>query len=88
METYTLDKFSFIHLDLYRLKNDAELDMLALRDYFDLQPVWCIEWPQRVSSGLPPANANLYLQYDAQTGRRQLRIEQNECVNIGLSIPC
>ncbi|MGH8443541.1 MAG: tRNA (adenosine(37)-N6)-threonylcarbamoyltransferase complex ATPase subunit type 1 TsaE [Nevskiaceae bacterium] len=58
-----------VHLDLYRLKDETELEPLGLRDYPPEQWWWLIEWPERAAQRLPPADLVIALGY-APTGRR------------------
>ncbi len=55
MEPYELDIISLYHFDLYRLADPEELDYLGLRDMVG-HGVLVFEWPERGSSGLPPAD--------------------------------
>jgi tRNA threonylcarbamoyladenosine biosynthesis protein TsaE len=45
-----------VHLDLYRLRDESELEALGLRDWAQPGFVWLIEWPERASGRLPPAD--------------------------------
>lgn len=57
-----------VHLDLYRLKDDTELEPLGLRDYPPEQWWWLIEWPERAEQRLPKADLVITLDH-APTGR-------------------
>jgi tRNA threonylcarbamoyladenosine biosynthesis protein TsaE len=59
MERYDFQSFKCLHLDLYRLENEAELDFLALRDLLDEHTVLLVEWPDRGGKSLPPADVEL-----------------------------
>jgi tRNA threonylcarbamoyladenosine biosynthesis protein TsaE len=62
VEPYLLPRFRVLHVDLYRLRDPAELDDLGLAD--ELGPpdaagrgsVLLAEWPQRGRGRLPPAD--------------------------------
>ncbi len=48
-----------LHLDLYRIGDAGELEFLALDDADTA--LWLIEWPERGSQGLPPADLRISL---------------------------
>lgn len=39
------------HFDLYRIHDESELDYIGFRDYFDVNSICCIEWPEKLSNG-------------------------------------
>lgn len=48
LEQYACDGVSVVHLDLYRLRGDAELENLGLRDWLAEPMRWVVvEWPER-----------------------------------------
>jgi tRNA threonylcarbamoyladenosine biosynthesis protein TsaE len=48
LEHYALDGLDVVHLDLYRLPGDAELENLGLRDWLSAPATWLlVEWPER-----------------------------------------
>lgn len=50
VETYLIEKMTVHHFDLYRIHDESELEMMGFRDYFTVDAVCCIEWPERVSN--------------------------------------
>jgi len=60
--TYTLvnahevGALTLVHLDLYRLRDPAELEHLGLREWGRPGCLWLIEWPERAVGLLPPAD--------------------------------
>lgn len=74
MEPYVAGGQSFLHLDLYRLVDPAEVENLGLRDYPLHTTIWLVEWPERGQGFLPPADVTLHLRH-AGAGR-ELEIEQ------------
>lgn len=63
---------SLVHLDLYRLNDEHELESLGLRDYPPERCWWLIEWPERAGARLPPADLVVTLQHDGATRRADL----------------
>jgi tRNA threonylcarbamoyladenosine biosynthesis protein TsaE len=65
--TYTLvnvheaGTLTLVHLDLYRLREPAELEHLGLREWARPGCLWLIEWPERAGGHLPPADLTIRL---------------------------
>ena len=53
LECYELGEVTVVHLDLYRLRDPAELEALGVRDLAQPGHVWLIEWPERGGALLP-----------------------------------
>ena len=69
LEPYEMSGRSLVHLDLYRLTDERELEPLGLRDYPPERCWWLIEWPERAAARLPPADLSVTLAH-AGNGRR------------------
>jgi tRNA threonylcarbamoyladenosine biosynthesis protein TsaE len=50
-----------VHLDLYRLRDPAELEHLGLREWARPGSLWLIEWPERAGGLLPPPDLTVRL---------------------------
>jgi len=51
LEQYDLGDLTVVHLDLYRLAGDAELENLGVRDWLANASTWVVfEWPERAPS--------------------------------------
>jgi tRNA threonylcarbamoyladenosine biosynthesis protein TsaE len=75
LETYPLGAVTVVHLDLYRLKDPAELEYLGLADYHRPGHLWLIEWPEHAANRLPPADLEFRFTIEA-AGHRIERIEK------------
>ena len=70
IESYALDIFTLHHLDLYRVRDPLELELLGLREFAD--DVLMIEWPEQGGKATPVADVELWLQHtDAEQRRLQ-----------------
>lgn len=69
LEPYEVGGRTLVHLDLYRLRDPAELESLGLRDYPRERCWWVVEWPERAGTLLPEPDVRLRLDHDP-AGRR------------------
>jgi tRNA threonylcarbamoyladenosine biosynthesis protein TsaE len=69
MEPYEAERFTLLHLDLYRLREVSELEALGLRDWARARTVWLVEWPQRAEERLPAADLQVALAIEAAAHR-------------------
>lgn len=71
LEQYACDGVSVVHLDLYRLRGDAELENLGLRDWLEEPMRWVVvEWPERAPRLAARCDLTLELAITAAGGRR------------------
>jgi tRNA threonylcarbamoyladenosine biosynthesis protein TsaE len=61
VELYDVGAVTVLHLDLYRLQDESELEALGLRDWAQPGFLWLIEWPERAVGCLPPADLGVEL---------------------------
>jgi tRNA threonylcarbamoyladenosine biosynthesis protein TsaE len=54
LDLHELGSQTVLHIDLYRLRDEAEIDSLGLRDWARPGCLWLIEWPERGAARLPP----------------------------------
>ena len=59
VELYPAGALTAVHVDLYRVRDAAELEALGLREWARRGHLWLIEWPERGGSRLPPADLTL-----------------------------
>jgi tRNA threonylcarbamoyladenosine biosynthesis protein TsaE len=88
IEPYELQHIAVYHLDLYRLTEARDLDMLALRDLLQPGSVLLVEWAERGGIALPNADLVLGLRYPETSGeqiqQRTLTIGANTIVGESL----
>lgn len=72
LEPYDIGGRTLVHLDLYRLNDERELEPLGLRDYPPERCWWLVEWPERGGARLPPADLVVTLAHDGATRRAAL----------------
>ncbi len=63
VETYPLADRTVHHLDLYRLGDPDELELIGVRDLATADAVWLVEWPERGGDRLPSIDWALTLDY-------------------------
>jgi tRNA threonylcarbamoyladenosine biosynthesis protein TsaE len=61
VELYAIGPATVVHLDLYRLREVAELEALGVRDWAGPGYLWLVEWPERVAGGLPRPDLEVVL---------------------------
>jgi tRNA threonylcarbamoyladenosine biosynthesis protein TsaE len=73
LEPYEAGGWLALHLDLYRLGDAEELEMLGLRDYHQGRSLWLVEWPGRGAGRLPQADAGLHFEAGSPAHRVSLQ---------------
>ena len=68
---YPTETASIAHLDLYRLDDPQELEMLGLADLLNDNSLLLIEWPEKGQGYIPKADIEINIVYQANpaTGR-------------------
>src|SRR6195256_1543219 len=61
LELYPPGAPPVVHVDLFRVRDAAELESLGLREWARTGHVWLIEWPERGGTRLPPADLSVAL---------------------------
>lgn len=63
------------HFDLYRLRNQIELEALGAEEYFYGQGICLVEWAERARAALPPQRREVVLEHcGPQTRRIALKV--------------
>jgi tRNA threonylcarbamoyladenosine biosynthesis protein TsaE len=71
LEHYDCDGLAIVHLDLYRLGGEDELENLGLRDWLgEPRTVLLVEWPERAPGLAARCDVVLELTVTAPTARR------------------
>ena len=61
----------FYHVDLYRINNSQEAEMLGLQEIFNNpQNIVAIEWAERIKDILPPKRTEVYFEHIDENTRR------------------
>jgi tRNA threonylcarbamoyladenosine biosynthesis protein TsaE len=69
VEPYNLGDRRIYHLDLYRLDDPEELELMGVRDYFDTEALCLVEWPERGEEILPAPDLRVQISREG-VGRR------------------
>jgi tRNA threonylcarbamoyladenosine biosynthesis protein TsaE len=77
VEVYKLSRLYLYHFDFYRFKNAKELQDLGFRESFDREAVCLVEWPEKASTELPPADLRISI-YPDNSGRRAEIVAKTE----------
>ncbi len=56
LELYPAGPLTLLHVDLYRLRDPADVESLGLREWAREGCVWLVEWPERAAGRLPLAD--------------------------------
>ena len=65
VELYTISRLNLYHFDFYRFRDPKEWDEAGFREHFDGDDVCIVEWPEKASGLLPPADLEIFLKTDA-----------------------
>ena len=59
VESYALEKYMLYHFDLYRFIDEDEWEAAGFREYFNIDTVCLIEWPEKAGHLLPTADIGI-----------------------------
>jgi len=68
VEGYDIGDRRAFHLDLYRIADPGELEWLGLDSLAEPGAIVLVEWPERGTGALPPADLEIHFRHEA-TGR-------------------
>lgn len=84
IEPYEIGDRTVYHLDLYRLVDPRDLEMLAIRDLLSAGSIVLVEWAEKAGKSLPVSDLTLNLRYVAGVkGESQRRIELLAATPVG-----
>ncbi|HEX3603163.1 MAG TPA: tRNA (adenosine(37)-N6)-threonylcarbamoyltransferase complex ATPase subunit type 1 TsaE [Steroidobacteraceae bacterium] len=72
VDTYSVAGLTCVHVDLYRLQTQSEVDELGLRDLLGPDNLMLIEWPEKGGRAVPPADLTIQLTYAGEARAAQL----------------
>ncbi len=72
IQQYDAPRGPVVHADLYRLRSDAELEMLGWAELVESAPVLLVEWPDRAINTLPRDTIHVVLGHDPENVHRRL----------------
>lgn len=61
IEPNATSSYNLYHFDLYRFTSEEEWDAAGFRDYFNLQSICMIEWPEKAVHVLPEPDIHVKL---------------------------
>ena len=71
---YSTDSAAIAHLDLYRLDDPEELDMLGLADLLNESSLLLIEWPEKGQHKIPTCNVLITITYTSDKKGRDINV--------------
>lgn len=77
---------TLVHMDLYRLRDPFEADVIGVWDYFRDENIVLIEWPEIICGDLPPDRYEVYLAGNGESSR-DMRLVSLGAVR-GLALGC
>lgn len=75
VEPYKLDLGHINHFDFFRIAHPDELDYIGIEEYFSVNTLSLIEWPEKGQSMLP--KNDLTVSVDFREGKRVIQMESN-----------
>jgi tRNA threonylcarbamoyladenosine biosynthesis protein TsaE len=88
LERYDVAAITVLHLDLYRLRDEAELETLGVRELHVPAHLWFVEWPEHAASRLPSADLGVALEPGSHYHRITIRAESQLGIAWLERVPC
>ena len=80
LNEYKIGTIILKHCDLYRIKDEKELDSIGIFENYS-QQIILIEWPEKIKNTKLKNIINLYFEYDKNYKNRYLTISSNNKIN-------
>ena len=74
---YKTPRFTFVHMDLYRLTGPDDLLAIGYPEYLETGAVVCVEWPDRAGNLIPPNAWHIAFSLTDEEEVRDLAISRN-----------
>ena len=85
VETYRTRSGPVVHIDLYRLEQETELETIGIRDHLDGESICLIEWPQKGAGMLPVPDILIRLEYAGARRRVMVTSRPGRALNLGIT---
>lgn len=69
------DRRRLVHMDLYRLGGESDLDALGFYEYLQSGDILCIEWPDRAGDSIPPDAIRIRFEIGPSQTERTLTVD-------------
>ena len=73
VEHYAMSAYNVYHLDLYRLQDPADIEILGVREMSGPSSIMLIEWPERAAGKLPSPDYQVDIRYHGSTRKVQVQ---------------
>lgn len=73
LETYSVNAYHIVHMDLYRLSDPSELEFIGIYDYLGENALCLIEWPEKAGKALPIPDVSLHF-FTRESNQREITI--------------
>lgn len=84
VEAYDLPCGAVYHMDLYRLEDAEELEMLGAREWLDGDAIVLVEWPQRGQARMPAPDFQVNIRQLKQQGQGERQVEVRAADGVAL----
>ncbi|NLX18409.1 MAG: tRNA (adenosine(37)-N6)-threonylcarbamoyltransferase complex ATPase subunit type 1 TsaE [Desulfobulbus sp.] len=70
LHEYRGNKIPISHMDLYRLRDEDDVEAAGLFEAFPENGLCIVEWPDRLGSSVPPVRLDIEIRHDHISGRQ------------------